>query len=157
MWSAIGSALGWALSWIMTAFFAVVGWFVASFLAKPFLDFRTLRGQVHEEILFTGNIGPMTAHHKESYDPAMGQLRRLGAKVQAMNISATPPLRWFLVRLGYDLATAGSNLIGLSNALNDYDGRAIYVNKIQIALNLQRDYTDEDIRHVIERKRNPHT
>jgi hypothetical protein len=157
MWSAIGSALGWALGWIVTALFAVAGWFVASFFAKPFLDFLTLRGQVHEEIVFTGNIGTMTAHHKESYDQAIGQLRRLGAKMQAMNVSATPVLRWFLFKSGYDLATAGKNLIGLSNALDDYDSRALHVNKVQTALNLQRDYSDEDIQQVIERKRNPHS
>ena len=153
MWSAIGSALG----WIVTALSAFAGWFVASFFARPFLDFLTLRGQVHEEIVFTGNIGPMTAHYKESYDQAIGQLRRLGAKMQAMNVSATPPLRWLLFNSGYDLATAGTNLIGLSNALNDYDDRAIHVNRIQIALKLQREYTDGDIRQVIERKRNPHS
>lgn len=153
MWSAIGSALG----WIVTALSAVAGWFVASFFAKPFLDFLTLRGQVHEEIVFTGNIGLMTAHHKESYDQAVNSLRRLGAKIQATKVSATPLLRWFLLKNGYDLVTAGSNLIGLSNALNVYDDRAIHVNRIQIALNLQRDYTDDDIQQVIERKRNPHS
>src|SRR5271166_1654325 len=100
----------------------------------------------------------MTAHHQESYNKAIDELRRLGAKMQAMNVSATPPLRWFLSKYrGYDLATAGKNLIGLSNALDDYDSRALHVNKIQIALKLQRDYTDEDIRQVIERKRNPLT
>jgi hypothetical protein len=157
MWLAIGSAVGWALGWIVTGLFAVAGWLVASFFAKPILDFLTLRGQVHEEIVFTGNIGAMTAHHKESYDQAVGQLRRLGAKAQAMNVSATPLLRWFLFKAGYDLATVGKNLIGLSNALDDYDGRVIHVNRIQIALDLPRDYTDEDIRQVIERKRNAHS
>jgi len=29
---------------------------VANFFAKPFLDFLTLRSQVHEEIIFTDNV-----------------------------------------------------------------------------------------------------
>jgi len=48
MWSAISSFL-----------LGGVGWFAAFLLGKPWLDFLNLRSQVHEEIIFTGNIGPM--------------------------------------------------------------------------------------------------
>jgi hypothetical protein len=51
MWSAI----------VVPIFFAVVGWIVFNFFAKPLVDFLSLRSQVHEEIIFTGNIGPMVA------------------------------------------------------------------------------------------------
>ena len=63
---------------------AAGGWIVLSFFAKPLLDFLSLRSQVHEEIIFTGNIGPM-AEGTADYLKAVESQRRLGAKVQAMN------------------------------------------------------------------------
>ncbi len=87
MSSEISSALGWTVTAAFSAVSGAAGWFVTSFFAKPFLDFLALRGQVHEEMIFTGNIWPMTAHHKESYDQAVNSLRRLGAKIHAMNVS----------------------------------------------------------------------
>ena len=51
MWSALGAIV-----------LGIIGWFVANFFAKPLLDFLTLRSQVHEEIIFTGNVGAMTTH-----------------------------------------------------------------------------------------------
>ena len=90
---------------------AAGGWIVLSFFAKPLLDFLSLRSQVHEEIIFTGNIGPM-AEGTADYLKAVESQRRLGAKVQAMNahvsVSSLPfvflPLRWFLSMQRYDLA-----------------------------------------------------
>jgi hypothetical protein len=55
MWSAIASVL-----------LGVIGWLVASFFAKPFLDFLNLRSQVHEEIIFTGNVGTMTENRGQT-------------------------------------------------------------------------------------------
>ena len=37
----------------------VAGWLVTNFAAKPYLDFRNLRSQVHEEIVFTANVAPI--------------------------------------------------------------------------------------------------
>jgi hypothetical protein len=58
----------------------------------------------------------------------------------------------------FDLATAGGNLIGLSNALSPlettYDDRVPHINKIQIALRLPRTYTDDDVKQARERKLN---
>jgi hypothetical protein len=68
---------------------------VVGFFAKPLLDFLNLRSQVHEEVIFTGNIGPMVAG-TPVYDKAVDSLRRLGAKVQATNITASGPIRWYL-------------------------------------------------------------
>jgi hypothetical protein len=48
-----------------------------------------------EEVIFTGNIGPMVAG-TPVYDKAVDSLRRLGAKVQATNITASGPIRWYL-------------------------------------------------------------
>ena len=130
MWSAIGAAL-----------LGIAGWIVASFFTRPFLDFLTLRSQVHEEIIFTGNAGPMTVG-TASYENAVESLRRLGAKVQATDVTASPPLRWFLSKWGYDLTTAGSNLIGLSNSLN-LPGRHLHADKIEKGLRLPRTSNDE--------------
>jgi hypothetical protein len=98
MWCAIGSFL-----------LGGIGWFATSFFAKPYLDFWNLRGQVHEEIIFTGNIGHMVAGTSD-YDKAVDSLRRLGAKVQATNITALPLLRRCLSNAGYDLVKAGGGL-----------------------------------------------
>jgi hypothetical protein len=145
MWSAIGAVL-----------LGIAGWIVVSFFGKPFLDFLSLRSQAHEEIIFTGNAGPMNAD-APSYEKAVESLRRLGAKVQATNVSAQQPLRWFLSMRGYDLAEAGGNLIGLSNSLALTDGsRAIHVDRIQVALKLPRDSTEDYLRHVVEQKRKSH-
>jgi hypothetical protein len=139
MWSAIASVL-----------LGVAGWFVASFFAKPLLDFLNLKSQVHEEIVFTANVGVMRAGTAE-YDKAVDSIRRLGAKVQATKVSASLPLGWFLSIFGYDLAKAGGSLIGLSNSLASTDGsRALHTNSIQAGLKLPRDYTDDYLRHVIE-------
>ncbi|MGO9719147.1 MAG: hypothetical protein ACLPIG_11145 [Methylocella sp.] len=58
MWSAIAPVL-----------LGAAGWLAASFFGKPLLDFLNLRGQVHEEIIFTGNIGQMVAG-TSNYDKA---------------------------------------------------------------------------------------
>src|SRR5271157_5308798 len=115
---------------IVSFLLGVVGWIVTSFFGKPLLDFLNLRSQVHEEIIFTGNIGPMV-EHTANYEKAFESLRRLGARVQAMNetlsASSLPfflPLRWLLSKQGYDLRRAGRGLIGLSNSLATEDGRA---------------------------------
>jgi hypothetical protein len=127
MWSAIASIL-----------LGIVGWCVASFLATPFLDFLNLRRRVHEEVIFTGNIDAMVAG-KPEYEKAVNTLRRLGAKVQATNVAAAPPLLWFLRIRGYDLRRAGRSLIGLSNSLAETDDiRRPHTNSIQKGLRLPR-------------------
>ena len=74
--------------------------------------------------------------------------------MQATNVSAQQPLLWLLLKCGYDLTKAGSNLIGLSNslALTD-DSRALHIDRIQEALRLPRDYTKDYLRHVVAQKR----
>jgi hypothetical protein len=109
---------------IVSFLLGVVGWIVTSFFGKPLLDFLKLRSQVHEEIIFTGNIGPMV-EHTANYDKAFESLRRLGARMQATNVSLSSlpfvPLRWFLSKQGCDLRKAGRSLIGLSNSLVEGD------------------------------------
>ncbi len=92
-------------------------------------------------------------------------MRRLGAKVQEMDFSvctplaqsqllslAQAPLRKFLHSLGFDLTTAGSNLIGLSNALLAV-GRPLHIDKIEVALKLPRSSADDYLQAVREHMR----
>jgi hypothetical protein len=51
--------------------------------------------------------------HTPDYEKAVESLRRLGAKVQATDVTAPRLLRRFLSKGGYDLTMAGRNLIGL--------------------------------------------
>lgn len=144
MWSAIASFL-----------LGVVGWLVTSFFAKPLLDFLNLRTQVHEEIVFTSNVGHVIAGTPDSNE-AVAMLRRLGARVEATNVTASVVLRWFLSNVGFDLANAASGLIGLSNSLaNEDGGRAVHKNSIQVGLRLPRDYDDERMRGIEARIRHP--
>jgi hypothetical protein len=142
MWSAIAPVL-----------FAVIGWLFIGFLGKPFLDFQNLKGEVHEAIVYTGNIGGRVEgevkYGEAAHDNAVDSLRRLAAKVQATYVIASPPLRWFLSVRGYDLVKAGSGLFGLSGSLTSNDGsRAVHRNSIQDALKLSRDRTDDQLRAI---------
>jgi hypothetical protein len=139
MWSAIASfILGGA------------GWLVVSFFGKPFLDTLNLRSQVHEEVVFAGNIDEMVVG-TPVYHHAVESLRRLGAKMQTTNVTAMRPLSWLLSWQGYDLVTAGSNLIGLSNSLAIPD-RAFHIDKIQAALKLPREY-EADYLHDLRKQK----
>jgi len=121
---------------IVSLLLGITGWFATSFLARPWLDFLNLRSQVHEEIIFTVNAGPMTVHTPD-YEKAVESLRRLGAKVQATDVTAPRLLRRFLSKCGYDLTMAGGNLIGLSNSLN-LPARYLHADKIEKGLRLPR-------------------
>jgi hypothetical protein len=136
MWSAIA-----------TIVLAIAGWLGASFFGKPLLDFRTLKSQVHEEIVFTGNMGGMVVPD----DKTVESLRRLGARVQATDVSASRPLKWFLRVRGYDLVKAGRSLIGLSNSLASTDGsRALFIDSIQAGLKLPRDHDKDYLRSIVQ-------
>ncbi len=134
MWSSIASAL-----------LGVAGWFVTSFFVKPLLDFWTLRSQVLEEVIFTANVAPIAAEDPR-YRMTVDSLRRLGAKVLAMNIAESRLLRSYLSKCKYDLGKAGSGLIRLSGTLaansdparadSEHDLRIRYTNEIQFGLKL---------------------
>jgi hypothetical protein len=132
------------LGTIATFLLGGLGWFVTSFFAKPYLDFRNLRSQVHEEIVFTANVAPIGVENPR-YREVADSLRRLGAKVLTTNETESRLLRWYLSRTGYDLASAGGGLIGLANALVDPHPahRVINTDLIQVGLRLKRTSTPE--------------
>jgi hypothetical protein len=130
MWSAIASLL-----------LGIAGWFATSFVAKPLIDFLNLRSLVLEEMIFTANVSQIV-EGTPAYWTAVESLRRLGAKVQATDVTAPPLLRSFLSKWGYDLTTAGRDLIGLSNSLN-LRGRHLHADRIEKGLRLPRTSTNE--------------
>jgi hypothetical protein len=140
MWSAI-----------LSVFLGVFGWFATSFIAKPLLDCINLRNQVLEEMIFTANVND---EKMQVYGKSVESLRRLGAKVQATEVTATPLLRLCISKLGYNLSVAGSNLIGLSNSLN-VPGRHIHADKVEKGLRLPLTSTAEFLSAVQEELRQP--
>jgi hypothetical protein len=128
-----------------------VGWFATNFFAKPYLDFRNLRSQVDEQLISTWNVAPIAADIP-GYQTAQDSLRDLGAKVLTTNNTASPPLRWYLSKAGYDLAKASAGLNALSKSLADSypHHRLIYTDRIQEGLKLQRDSTPELLREMKE-------
>lgn len=144
MWAAIGSIL-----------LGVLGWTVTSFVAKPIIDFLELRRKVHEELVYTGNIGLMdlqNAERREKFEEAVERLRRLGAQVQAMDVGMISLVRKILVWTGFNLTQSGRGLIGLSNSLHTQDGsRALHSYAIEKAFKLPSDYTAEMIEDIRKR------
>jgi hypothetical protein len=99
------------------------------------------RGLVFEEMIVTANVDQIV-EGTPAYWTAVETLRRLGAKVLATDVAASRQLRWFLSKRGYDLTTAGSNLIGLSNLLN-VKGRHLHADRIEKGLRRPRTSSDE--------------
>jgi hypothetical protein len=143
MWSVLGT--------IASLLLGGVGWVATNFIAKPYLDFRNLRSQVDEEIIFTGNVAPIDVKDPR-YRVVSDSLRRLGAKVLTTNKTESPLLRRVLSKQGYDLVKAGNSLIGLSNSLVDSHPahRVGYTDMIQVGLKLPRDSSPEFLREMKE-------
>lgn len=130
---------------IVSILLGVAGWFVTSFFAKPLLDFWNLRSQVQEEVIFTANVAPI-ATNDPRYRKTADSLRRLGAKVLAMNITESRLLRWYLSKCKYDLGKAGHGLKLLSGILaansnperadSECELRIRYTSEIQLGLKL---------------------
>jgi len=125
---------------------------IARWLWTPFFDFWRLRREVHQELIFRADLINAGTYDKD----AVAALRRLGIKMQDVSPAL---LRWGLAQVGYDVAWAGGNLIGLSNALKDpdleRDWRILNTHEIQVALKLPRFYTDEYM-STLKYKRAPH-
>jgi hypothetical protein len=131
-------------TFLWTAFASITPPAAIAGLAKPLLDFWRLRREVHQELLFRANI--INAGTFIYDKDAIAALRRLGVKVGDVSPAL---LRWGLTKGGFDLAWAGGNLIGLSNALAqpdlDRDWRILNTHEIRVGLKLPRSYTDEFI------------
>ena len=126
---------------LLAAAAAVVGWFVVQFFARQLLEFYELRKQIHEELVFTANIGDANSI---GFDKGVDDLRRLSAKLDALNRSLSVGSHRYLVWRGYELEKAAGGLRGLSNNLGrrGYD-KAYSRFSIETALRLPTDDTPE--------------
>ena len=124
------------------------GWLITHFLADPLLQFGRLRRDIYENLVFTANVSAIV--RDDILQDAMSKLRRDGAKLTALWHSTFPVIRWWWGYRGYKIEDASRALIGLSNSLTTENGqRAVFRNRIDRALKLPREYTDEDVQGII--------
>jgi hypothetical protein len=134
----------------------VAGWFVTHYLAAPILTFSQLRRAIHEELFFTKNIGWVNANgtlsptEEKRHDQAVTELRRLAARMSALNATWPHLLSLYLSYRRYDFYKTIKGLTGLSNALADPADHAQFVTQVEEALLLPRSYSDETLGHLRE-------
>lgn len=104
-----------------TLLIGALGWMLTHFIANPILKVSHLRERIHEALFFTANVSNRKIE-PDRYDEAVGELRRLAARLSALEHSLTGPVSWFLKRRGFDLSTATGGITGLSNSLDDKSG-----------------------------------
>src|SRR5919199_509794 len=98
MWSTFFAA-------IAPVVLGAAGWFLTHFLLKPFLDFRKLRADMHEELIYSAHIATPQLDG-DRYHRATESLRRLAAKLAAKHVAAVEPLPSVLAMRGYDAERA---------------------------------------------------
>jgi hypothetical protein len=120
----------------------VVGWFAVNFVGKPYLEFQSLRKEIHEELIFWSETYPPSREDldedgnpyypsQEEYNEAMKEysddlrsilssIRRLGSKLSALNVSLNRPLSNYL-RSRYKVQDAAEGLLRLSIAFDRDD------------------------------------
>src|SRR5207248_11362408 len=117
--------------------------------------FYELRRTVHEELVFTANIGDA---YNVGFTKAQDDLRRLSAKIDALNQSISLASRRFLRWRGYDLEKAAGGLRGLSNNIGRRGYNKAYSRfEVQTGLRLPADDTAERLerlRQAEERREN---
>lgn len=128
---------------------AVVAWFGTHYVGGPILTLRQLRQAIHEELFFTKNIGwvhadgRIAAVEKDRHDLAVLELRRLAAKMSALNAIWPRHLNCYLRCRRFDIDKAIKGLTGLSNGLSDPADHSQFITQIEDALSLPRSYSDE--------------
>ena len=136
-----------------------IGWFAANFFGKPWIEFRTLRKEIQEELTFSVNDdlpskltlfeqGDVYNDEKKRFYDAQENIRLLGSKLSALNTSLYRPLSYLLQTRGYKLNVAARNLLWLSKQF-DADGRALTRYKIEVALRLPH-LEERWVRSIIE-------
>ena len=79
IWLAIGGVLVLGISWL-----------AQNFVLKPYLDFLNVRQKVHEALVSTANVGPMSRGTSD-YSNAVDLLRSLGAQILTMQEAVVHP------------------------------------------------------------------
>ena len=112
-----------------------VGWFVTSFLARPFMRFVELRGEVIYRMVLYDNVAArwkeradgtvepdreLSEDEKQRLSEAQEVFRDLAARMRAF--ASNEPIAVWIVKLRYDPLQASTALIGVSNTLDRYGG-----------------------------------
>jgi hypothetical protein len=124
--------------WSSVGVFALggVGWWVASFIGRPFREFFDLRRDViHKCVLYAnvmalekesidGSVEPVerTEYEIERLHEAQNAFRDLAARMRAFALNEMPAV-WLVKKWGYDPMNASIALMGLEGTLHKY-GRA---------------------------------
>lgn len=104
-----------------TLMVGAIGWFVANYIGKPLIKFSRLREEIHEALFFTANVSNREID-PHRYDNAVSELRRLAARLNALEHSLNRFVRRYFSWRGLDLITAIGSITGLSNSLHDKTG-----------------------------------
>ena len=130
----------------------VIAWIVTNFFAEPLLEFRKLRKAVHESLFFYANVGSISTD--KSKELAATELRKLGAALTALWVTAPKITKFCISSCGYNVELASSDLFGLSNSIHLEEGsKAIHRHRIEKGLRLPMSYSDQEIRDIREENR----
>ena len=148
--------------WFTGILGAVCGWLARNFLGKSILEFVRVRQEIQKELTYLSNVDlPSSRTFREGtaedyeeevriFAEARGKVRRLGAKLSALNTSFYRPLSYLLRILGYKIDDAAKNLLRLSAEFED-DDRALSLYQIEVALRLH--HSDEKLaKSIIEHR-----
>jgi len=103
----------------------IVSWFATNYWGRTLSHFWDLRLETHETIFFYANISADRPANSANAGDGRIQLRKLGAKIDALRAVLPAPLRWYLLARHYDLHSAALGLTGLSNSLGVSDSDTV--------------------------------
>jgi len=121
----------------------VIAWFLTNFWGRPLVRFWDLRQKAHEAIFYYSNLS--VANDVARVKQGSARLRRLAARMSALQIAVPKFLAWLLRLRGYDLRGASIWLAALSATLGRQDAWEIeHRVKSQRALRLPVDRGDRE-------------
>jgi hypothetical protein len=143
----------------------VLGWVAVNFVGKPYLEFLTLKKEIHEELIIFWYVHPPADQDHDvygeeippeayreamrAYSDARETIRRLGSKLSALNVSLTRPLSYWLSWRGYKVQDAANGLLRLSTEF-DYADRTLLCDSIERFLRLPYSYPRSYIEQIRE-------
>jgi hypothetical protein len=124
----------------------VFGWWFTNFIFHPWKEVQELRRKSRFEIIYWENFSSETA--------AGEAFRKVAFELLALNETSAHWFRKLLQLMSYDLAVASNGMIGLSHTIGedqDYLYRAICRHRVEKALALQLEFSDEDYERIYAR------
>ena len=94
---------------LLPVLFGAVGWFATHFVIKPILAFHDLRQRAHEAVFFTANVTDdpaLVSGGPERFAQAVAELRRLAAKLTALDVAANWMAHAYFRACGYAIGEA---------------------------------------------------